>query len=435
MNEVRRKLLKARTGLLLEHPFFGSLCLRMEPKEDRQCATAWTDGRTLGYNPDYIAGLEDSQVQGLMAHTVMHPACQHHTRRKGREANLWNIACDHAINWLLLDAGLTLPPRYLDNPVYHGLSSDEIYAELKAHGGEEDRPALSDGQGESDGETDWDGVAADGSEGENFGENSESGAGEAGGDGRVDEGSSGEDEAASAGEQSGDPGGSGEVRDAQTSQEGGSTAESGSDEQWELALAQAAQQARDMGDLPGNLERLIQDVLNPKIDWQEILERFIFDRARDDYSWTPPNKRFLHLDVILPSLSQRQLPEVVLVIDTSGSVSESEMDQFAAELSGILEAYDTTVRVLYCDSQVVGHDLFDRNDLPLILSPQGGGGTDYRPPFFWLEQEGIDPACLVYLTDLECIHFPEQDPEFPVLWARIGGSGTVPPFGEILEIL
>lgn len=434
MDAVRRKLLKARTGLLLEHPFFGSLCLRMEPHEDTGCSTAWTDGRSLAYNPGYIAGLTDAQVQGLMAHLVMHPACQHHTRRNGRDANYWNMACDHAINWILLDAGFTLPPKYLDNPAYHGLSADEIYAELRSQHGQEEKPSLSDGDGESDGESEWDGVPGDSGEGNDLGDNSESGTGDAGGEGEVDDGASGDDPADEAGEQFGDPGGSGEVRDSEQAAEGGSSAESSNDEEWELALAQAAQQARDMGDLPGGLERLIRDVLHPKIDWQELLERFISDRARDDYSWTPPNKRFLYLDVILPSLSHQKLPEVVLVLDTSGSVSEPEMDQFVAEVSGILEAFDTTIHVVYCDSQVVGDERFERQDLPLEISPMGGGGTDYRPAFDWVEQAGLDPACLLYLTDMECIHFPDQEPEYPVMWACVGGNGKTPPFGDVLEI-
>jgi len=434
MNIARKKLLKARTNLLLEQPFFGSLCLRMEPKEDRHCATAWTDGRTLGYNPAYVAGLRDEQVQGLMAHTVMHPACQHHTRRNGRSHDLWNMACDHAINWILLDAGIQLPPKYLDTPGFHGLSADEIYAELHSHKAEEDRPFLSDGEGESDGEVEWDGLEGKAGEGEDLSEGSEAGAGESSSDGHVEDGSAGDSSEESGNDQSGDPGGSGEVRDGEREIEGGASDESGADELWELALAQAAQTAREIGDLPGNLARLIDDVLNPKLAWQELLSRYICDRARDDYSWTPPNKRFLYLDVILPSLSHQKLPEVVLVFDTSGSVTETEMNQFAAEVSGILESFDTTIHVVYCDAQVTGSDFFGRADLPLNLVPEGGGGTDYRPAFRWVEQEGLDPVCLVYLTDLECMSYPDDEPEYPVLWAQIGQAGKIPPFGDIIEI-
>ncbi|MCJ2163371.1 MULTISPECIES: VWA-like domain-containing protein [unclassified Pseudodesulfovibrio] len=434
MNSVRKKILKARTGLLLEHPFFGSLCLRMEPQEDHRCATAWTDGRTLAYNPRYVANLKDRQVQGLMAHTIMHPACQHHVRRMGRDPATWNMACDYAINWILLDAGLDLPPKYLDNPAYHGKSADEIYVALCGDHGGEERPSISKEQGEADGEIDADEMDAQAGEGEDPGDTSESDDGEVGGDGLVEEGSAGDDPGDEGGDQTGDPGGSGEVRDSEEAGLGGATDDASSDEQWELALAQAAQQARDIGELPGGLERLVNDVLNPKLDWRELLSRYISDRARDDYSWAPPNKRFLHMDIILPSLSHQKLPEVVLALDTSGSVTAQEMEQFAAEVSGVLDAFDTTIHVVYCDSRVSGSDSFGRADLPLSLNPEGGGGTDYRPVFRWVDEQGIDPACLVYLTDMECVHFPEHEPEYPVLWAQVGEGGKVPPFGDIMEI-
>lgn len=433
MDTARKKILKARTGLLLDHPFFGSLCLRMEPQVDTRCATAWTDGRTLAYNPNYVRSLTDAQIMGLMAHTVMHPACQHHTRRSGRDTKLWNMACDHAINWILLDAGISLPPMYLDNPTYHGLTADEIYSKLHKQHNEENKFAFSDQQGESDGEADLDGLSGTGGDGDDLGEEGQSGA-ESDGEGLLGEGGEESESAEASTDGTGDPGGSGEVRDAGHDEQGGSSEENGHDDEWDLALAQAAQNARDMGDLPGALERLVQEVLSPKIHWQELLERFISDRARDDYSWTPPNKRFLHLNIILPSLSHQKLPDVVLALDTSGSVSEPEMNQFAAEVSGILEAFDTTIHVVYCDSKITGHESFGRQDLPLMITPIGGGGTDYRPVFQWVETMNLNMACLIYLTDMECIHFPEQEPDYPVLWAQIGSDDGMPPFGEVLSI-
>ena len=433
MDAIRRKIVRARTGLLLEHPFFGSLCLRMEPREDPGCATAWTDGRTLAYNPGYVAGLRDEQVRGLMAHTVMHPACQHHTRRRGRDHDLWNMACDHAINWILLEAGIALPPKYLDDPAFHGLSADEIYAELHTHRAEEARPSPAVGEGEADGEVEWDGLETSSGEGEDLGDDGASASGEAGG-GESGDGSDQGDPAEDGSERTGDPGGSGEVRDGERQSEGGASDESGADEQWELALAQAAQQARESGDLTGGLERLIREVLAPELDWRELLARYVADRARDDYAWTPPNKRFLGMDVILPSLSNRKLPEVVLAIDTSGSVTEAEMARFGAELSGLLETFETTVHVVYCDCEVKGAETFDRSGLPIDIAPQGGGGTDYRPAFDWVDGQGLDPACLIYLSDLECSRFPGHEPGYPVLWARVGRTGTVPPFGDVIDI-
>lgn len=434
MDDVRRKIIRARTGLLLEHPFFGSLALRMSPAEDVRCVTAWTDGRRLGYNPGYVSGLSDVQVQGLLVHTVMHAACQHHMRRGDRDIGLWNVACDHAINWILVDAGITLPPKYLDNQEYHGLTADEIYADLRERGGEEDKPSMSDSEGESVTEADWDGLPGGAGEGDSPGESLDASGGEGDKEGKVDGDASVDSPGDDGSDMGGDPGGSGEVRDGGQDVEGGGSGEDRTDEQWELALAQAAQQAREVGDLPGSLERLVQEVLWPRLDWRELLGRFLSERTRDDYSWTPPNKRYVYLDVILPSLSHRKLPEVVLALDTSGSVTDREMEQFAAEVSGILESFDTTIHVAYCDCKLTGTDCFGRVDLPLTLSPEGGGGTDYRPVFDWIEQEQMDPVCLVYLTDLECCHFPEREPEYPVLWAQVGSSKTVPPFGDAIAV-
>ncbi|WP_147822474.1 vWA domain-containing protein [Salidesulfovibrio onnuriiensis] len=435
---ARHKLLKARVSLLLEQPFFGSLCLRMEPAVDHACRTAWTNGRVLGFNPHYVAGLSDEAAKGLLAHTVMHPACQHHKRRKGRDHDLWNMACDHAINWILVDAGLTLPPGYLDDPKYHGLTADEIYSELASlQGG--DGMISEGGDGPEKGEMDPQGLKGTAGESGQQGEDER----EASGTDNAEEQGQGEDsesggEAEQSGDEaengSGDPGGSGEVRDA--GDEDGSSPEGGdeTDEQWRIALAQAVNQTRDSGDLPGGLERLVERVLHPKLDWRALLERFINTHARNDYAWIPPNRRFVHMNIFLPSLAQRELPEVVIAVDTSGSIAPGELDQFSAELSAVLEQFDTTVRVVWCDREVTGEQVFRRDELPLRLTPSGGGGTDFRPVFRWVRDHACNPSCLVYLSDMECRSFPEQEPEYPVLWARMGGAGSAPPFGDIVDI-
>ncbi|WP_027720868.1 DUF2201 family putative metallopeptidase [Maridesulfovibrio zosterae] len=140
--KAERKLLKARADLLLHQPFFGSLCLRMNPVEDRASSSAWTDGKTFGYNPYYIEKLSGSQVEGLLAHTIMHPACQHHKRRNGRDERIWNMACDHSINWILLEAGFDLPDGYLDDEKYHGKTAEDIFTELNKEFDQEGNPGL-----------------------------------------------------------------------------------------------------------------------------------------------------------------------------------------------------------------------------------------------------------------------------------------------------
>lgn len=114
----------------MEHPFFGSLALRLRLKADPTCADMWTDGKTLGYNPAFSTALSQKSLVGAMAHEVLHLAFGHHLRRKGREAKLWNRACDLAINHILVESGFILPQGFAHNPAYAGMNADEIFDAL-----------------------------------------------------------------------------------------------------------------------------------------------------------------------------------------------------------------------------------------------------------------------------------------------------------------
>lgn len=406
-SEAYLKMVKARAELVMDHPFFGSLALRLKLKEDRTCQTAWSDGQVLAFNPAYIELLPLAKVKGMQGHEVMHLACQHHTRRKGRDYRLWNTACDYAINWLLLEAGFELPEGFFDDSAYHNKSVDEIYSVLLKKREEHNGGAEGQEQGQELEE------GADRKQDRDLTEREQSQD-----YGRKDEENNDES-------LHGDPGKSGEVRD----HTGGPAAITSEEKDWRIALGQALA----MGDLPAGLERLLGHLMNPRLDWKTILRRFIDASTRNDYSWLPPNRRYVYMGLHLPSLRSQELPEIVLAIDTSGSLSEGELTQFAAEASAILEDYNTKINVVYCDARLAGTETYERWDLPLQLSPRGGGGTDFRPPFEWVEEQGKQPACLIYLTDLECNRYPEE-PVYPVLWARIGNRGTHPPFGEVIEI-
>ncbi len=431
-----RKIVKARTGLVLEHPFFGALTLGMRLREDTTCETAWSEGKTLAYNPLYVNMLPHAKLKGLMGHVVMHPACRHHLRRNGRNHKQWNMACDYAINWILLEAGLTLPDGYLDKPAWRGKTADEIYTLLSPDGSDNGREQQARHSEEKKTAEEQPSDPAD--------PESKIGREQTQSDRKDSDNSTDQKKPRYAQEarkdddhrfEQGDPGKAGEVRDAPPP-EGGSAAGDDPAEmenEIKIALARAAQQARAMGDLPAGLARLIDRILSPKLDWQSLLSRFINAAVRHDYAWTPPNRRYLHQGLYLPTMRSNDLPEVVVAVDTSGSVSPAELDQFAAELSAILEYGATTVHLLYCDMQVVRAETVQRQDLPLKLVPKGGGGTDFRPTFDWVAKQTVLPCCLIYLTDLECNRFPEM-PTYPVLWARIGDSNIQPPFGEVVDI-
>src|SRR6516162_11498130 len=139
------RIQKARTTLLRDHPFFGTLLFRLGGKASRSVATMATDGVSLFYNPEFVDSLNAAELAGVLAHEVMHPALQHHTRRDDRDQARWNMACDFAINPILLDAGLTLPKDVLIDNRFRGMSAERIYNLLE----QEENQASSSGRDES----------------------------------------------------------------------------------------------------------------------------------------------------------------------------------------------------------------------------------------------------------------------------------------------
>ena len=120
------RIQKARTSLILDHPFFGSLLFRLKGRECRSIQTMATDGVSLFYNPDFVETLNAATLAGTLAHEVMHPALHHHVRRSGRDPKRWNVACDFAINPLLVDAGLSLPEGVLTGSDSKSISLMEL---------------------------------------------------------------------------------------------------------------------------------------------------------------------------------------------------------------------------------------------------------------------------------------------------------------------
>ena len=377
--DITSTIIKARAGLILDNPFFGSLALRLRLVEDATCETFWTNGTDMGYKPSYVQTLSLDQIKGVIAHEVLHCALGHIARRDGREHEQWNVACDLAINPLLLESNFVLPDGALVDQNFMGMGAEEIFGRLPP-------PKKGNGQGNGKGQ----GPAQD-------------------------------------------PGQCGEVRDAVNGQNVATPEEmSRIAAEWKVAATQAAAQAKGMGSLPGGLERTIKDFVEPKLDWRAILARFIQSSARNDYQWMPPNRRFVHMGFFLPSLRSDNLGDVVVVVDTSGSISDSEVAEFAGEISAILADFDTTTHVVYCDTGVASVEQFQQADLPLKLHPKGGGGTDFKPPFRWVTQKGIEPSCLLYFTDLYCSSYPPE-PDYPVLWVATG-RGRKPPFGEDIRL-
>jgi predicted metal-dependent peptidase len=391
MSPVSDLFAKARAALLVGAPFWGVLSLRLAPVEDSSVRTMQTDGVSIRYNPDFVAGLSRSLLRSTIAHETMHCATLHHTRRGGRNLRRWNIACDYAINPLLVEAGFELPDGMLLDPAYAGLSAEDIYARLPPDDGEENDGQDNDDPGGMGGVTD---PPLDGA-----------GSGDGGASAQPDH-----------------PGQSGPRLP--------STADlARQEETWAIATAQAEATARAMGIGAGDAARAIREQVAPKVDWRDVLRRYLSAAAKSDYAWTPPNRRHIARGLYLPSLRSETLGPVVVAVDTSGSIDDATLAAFSAEVTAILdEAAPEVIHVVYCDDAIAGTETYQAGDA-IDLTPRGGGGTAFRPVFDWITGSDIQPVCAIYLTDLDGDDFGPA-PDYPVLWVSTGKTGA--PFGEVI---
>lgn len=400
MANAKDKLIAARTALVLDEPFFGALVLGLALKADPGCGTAWVDGKTLGYSPAFIESLSHAQTTALLAHEVMHCAGGHPWRRDGRDKAKWNAACDKAINGVLRDSKFTLPEGALYPEGEEAGKSAEWICNRMIDPPEGDGPAgpQDDPAGDPGGDS---GGSEDGDEGE---PGTEPGGG------------------------SSDP--QGEVRDAPTeADEDGTPAPT--EEDWKQAVQQAALAAKAAGNLPGSLARLAADAVKPVIDWRSSLRRFLQTYAAADYSWTRPNSRYIAGGLYMPALRSEELGEIVIAVDTSGSMDSVALAKAKAELIGIMdECRPSKVTVMYADHAVARVDEFQRDE-PVEFTPAGGGGTSFCPVFEAVAEMTPAPACVVYITDL-CGKFPTDAPDLPVIWVTDGADKA--PFGETLAI-
>lgn len=420
---IEEKLSRCRTQLLLNQPFFGTLCLRLKLVPMPSFPTMATDGRRLAYNPAFVEKLTPAELEGVLAHEVMHCALAHHCRRGERDAELWNRATDYAVNPILLSNGITLPKDALIDPAFADLGAEEIYARLLKQGQDcvsAQPPSQSSAQSASDGG----GGSGPGQAPQRTPQETQS---------SPQQLQQPELPGVSAQPLPARPRGFGEVLDAvgEDGQQASQAELSRQMHEWAINAKQALCSAKACGHEPGGIERPLEQARQSEHDWRAILRDFIAATNPSDYRWAPPNRRFVSSGLYLPSVERSGVGDIVIVVDTSGSIGTQELEQFAGEINVIInEAQPESIRVIYCDAAVQTVEEFGPSEA-INLSPKGGGGTDFVPPFKWVEENGIEPKCLIYLTDLCCNSFPVA-PDYPVLW--VTDSRKMAPFGETLRI-
>ena len=435
-DESARRVGDCVAYLLNEQPFFGSLALRLPLRPDPSRETLASDGRELRYAPAWVARTGGDRIKTAVARVVLACALKHHTRRGGgRDPERWQRASQLVTHGELRRAGFVLPA---EAEAWDDMSVEDAYERLAGEDGAgESNPSGSGGE-RADG-NDTSGSANDaGDSGDSGGSSGSDAPGDAAGS-PGDSGPDGEDAPPSH-----DPAGTGEVMDAAAREEDGGASPgdvpldlAAEEQAWDEALHQAVRLAKAQGNRPGRIEETLRDAHRSRLDWRTLLRHYLVSAARDDYRWSVPNRRFIDAGLYLPSMHCEGLDTLAVLIDTSGSLDPGTLATFWAEVRAVAEELrPDTLAVVQVDTEVQDTAIYRFGDLPGTLTAKGRGGTDFRPGFAWLAQEGIVPDCCLYLTDMACDRYPETPPPYPVLWCRWGPAlpARDAPWGERIDV-
>ena len=388
-HQIVEKLVTARIGLLLRHPFFGNLATRLKLVDATHwCSTLATDGRHFYYNNDFVNRLTPKEAEFGFAHEVLHNVFDHMGRRGERDPQLSNIAADYAANQILKDEKIGQVPDwikiYQDNK-YRGWSYEQIYSDVEERAIKIDISQLGelldehlDGDGDGDGDGDDDGK-------------------------------------------------DGKGRPRLTAEEKKKIR----DEIKEAVVAAA--QAAGAGRVPAGIARMIQDFTEPKMDWRQLLRMSIQSIFKNNYSFARPNRKSQHSGAVLPGLLNEETIDVSVAIDMSGSISNVQAKDFLSEVKGIMDEYKDFKLDVWCfDTEVYNYASFDGYNSDDInnYEVKGGGGTDFEVNWRFMEENDIQPKKFIMFTDgYPCGSWGDED-YCDTLFIVHGNDSIISPFGQ-----
>jgi len=392
-NKIVEKLITARVGLLLRHPFFGNMATRMKLIDASDwCSTLATDGRNFYYSNDFVDGLTPKECEFGFAHEVLHNVFDHMGRRDSRIPELSNIAADYAVNQILVDEKIGEVPKKIkifQDAKYRGKSYEEIYNDLYDKAEKIDISSLGE-------------LLDDHLDG-----NEEGGGGENGENGENDKDGKGPPKL---------------------------TAEEKKAIKDEIKEAMvAAAQSSGADKIPAGIKRLINDFTEPKMDWRQMLRMNIQSILKSNFSFSRPNRKSQHCGAILPGMMNEETIDVAVGIDMSGSISDKQGKDFISEVKGIMDEYKDFNLDLWCfDTEVYGYKRFTGDNADEILEYQcsGGGGTDFEANWNFMKEHGIEPKKFIMFTDgYPCGDWGDEH-YCDTLFIVHGNDQIIAPFGQ-----
>ena len=408
--EIREILELDTISLLKKQPFYAYLLIRMNKRIDRSlpvAGVAVVDGEIdLYINPEGYLEYTKSERIAIIIHEILHVILLHYLRRNGRDASLWNVAADIALNQMVNTPEFKLPatalfPKHFNLP--EGKTADEYYKILWKRNEKIEMPKeLMDllgkqlskcpqcnGSGQSNGQDQNQQDGGQG-EGEGEGEGQDQGQGHGGGQGQPCPNCQGSGKKPS--------GGNGNMK-APDFADMHPTWDRSTDVSEEVAeglVRSMVSEAHEksIGDVPGSIAELIKSILESKINWRAIFRNFVAKQRNTlrKSTWKRPNRR---LGQQVTGFKKSKKLQVAVFVDTSGSVSSEELAMFNGEMQKIYQA-GADVDVIECDAAIQKVYKYKKNIEPEF---KGRGGTDFRPPFEYLKKHGMKPDCIIYLTD------------------------------------
>ena len=352
-----------------------------------KCPTAYTNGRDEVYGRAFCDPLSDAELRFLVLHECYHKLYRHLTTWRwmyDENAKLANIACDYVINVKLVDDNAADGFAKMTGPLkiacydkkYAGWDSAQVYHDLK-NGGQGNGGGSGNGSGTGFDEHGWDDAKE------------------------------------------------------MTAQEKQDLAR-----EIDEAVRQGALMAGKMG---SGGDRDLEALLQPQVDWREVLRDFVQATcAGTDYStWRRPNRRYIGAGVYMPSGISESIGEIVVAIDTSGSIGGPQLSAFLSEVKSVAETvHPEAIRLLYWDTAVCGDERYEGEERDKIVQstkPKGGGGTTVECVPRYLQDKQIKAQCVIVLTD-GYLGGSWGDWQHPVLWVILDNKNAVPSVGQAVHI-